>query len=112
MSDIHGKETATERAGKRKTGKEKTEKTAILFQGGASRGAFQVGAMKYLEEIGVRPDIIIGSSIGVINACLYASGGIQRMEKFWNAFRTSFLFPGVSLRENLFIGNSLLSMKW
>jgi predicted acylesterase/phospholipase RssA len=96
----------------RRVSESKKEKTAILFQGGASRGAFQVGAMKYLEEVGVRPEIIIGSSIGVINACLYATGGIQRMEKFWNAFRTSFLFPGVSLRENLFIGNSLLSMRW
>ncbi len=88
------------------------EKTAIIFQGGASRGAHQVGAMKYLEEIGVKPDILIGSSIGVINACLYATGGLERMIEFWTSFRTHPFVPGVSLRENIFIGNSLLSMNW
>jgi predicted acylesterase/phospholipase RssA len=68
--------------------------------------------MKYLEEIGIRPDMIIGSSIGVINACLYATGGVAQMEKFWHSFRTSFLFPGLSASENIVTGNSLLSMKW
>ncbi|RJP22244.1 MAG: hypothetical protein C4520_08585 [Candidatus Abyssobacteria bacterium SURF_5] len=91
---------------------EKREKIAIIFQGGASRGAFQAGAMKYLEEKGIHPDMIIGSSIGVVNACLYATGGIERMEEFWTGFRTNFLLPGISLSENIFMGNSLLSMKW
>ncbi len=85
-------------------------KTAILFQGGASRGAHQAGAMKYLEEIGVKPDVIIGSSIGVINACLYATGGVEKMEEFWTTFRSKPVISGLSVRENIFLGNSLLSM--
>jgi predicted acylesterase/phospholipase RssA len=34
------------------------------------------------------------------------------MVEFWTTFRTNMLFPGLSLRDNLFAGNSLLSMKW
>lgn len=91
------------RAGKRKT--------ALIFQGGASRGAHQAGAMKYLDEIGIRPDVIIGSSIGVINACLYATGGVQRMLEFWRSFKANPLLSGISLHENILLGNSLLSMR-
>jgi len=96
---------------KRGASREK-EKTAIIFQGGASRGAHQVGAMKYLEEAGVKPDILIGSSIGVINACLYATGGLETMTEFWTSFHTHPLVPGLNLRDNIFMGNSLLSMNW
>ncbi|RJP70762.1 MAG: hypothetical protein C4532_08750 [Candidatus Abyssobacteria bacterium SURF_17] len=88
----------------------KKEKTVLILQGGASRGAHQVGAMKYLEEQGIKPDAIIGSSIGVINACLYATGGIDQMVDFWTSFRAHPLLPGISARENIFLGNSLLSM--
>ncbi len=98
-------------ARKARAGREKKQKTAIIFQGGASRGAHQVGAMRYLEEMGIKPDIMIGSSIGVINSCLYATGGIERMETFWTSFKTHPFLPGVSLRENIFLGNSFLSMK-
>ncbi len=95
----------------RRRARPKKQKTAIIFQGGASRGALQVGAMKYLDEMGVVPDIIIGSSIGVINACLYATGGIGRMEEFWTSFRSRPIVSGVSAHENIFLGNSLLSMR-
>ncbi len=100
------------RAQKKKSSRKNSEKTAVIFQGGASRGAFQTGAMQYLDELGVEPDLMIGSSIGVINACLYATGGVEQMVEFWSNFRTNLLLPGVSLRENLLAGNSLLSMNW
>jgi len=96
--------------GKGKTRKAK-RKTAFIFQGGASRGAHQAGAMKYLDEIGIKPDIIIGSSIGVINGCLYATGGVEGMLEFWGSFKASPLLSGMSLHENIFFGNSLLSMR-
>jgi predicted acylesterase/phospholipase RssA len=85
-------------------------KRVFILGGGAALGAYQIGAMRYLEERGVRPDAIIGSSIGVINACLYASGGIERMERAWADART---FPGVvrpSLRHNAIFGASLFDV--
>jgi len=58
-------------------------KRVFILGGGASLGAHQVGAIKRLEEEGITPDAIVGSSIGVINACLYASGGVENMERAW-----------------------------
>lgn len=40
----------------------------FILGGGASLGAHQVGALRYLEEQGIRPDAIVGSSIGVVGS--------------------------------------------
>jgi hypothetical protein len=85
-------------------------KRVFILGGGASLGAHQVGVIKYLEEQGIRPDAIVGSSIGVINACLYASGGPELMERAWSAFRTGVKVFRPSLRHNPVAGLSLFSM--
>jgi len=85
-------------------------KRVFILGGGAALGAYQIGALRYLEEQGVRPDAIIGSSIGVINASLYACGGIELMEKAWAKART---LPGIvkpSLRHNAIFGLSLFDV--
>ena len=61
-------------------------KRVFILGGGASLGAHQVGAIKRLAEEGITPDAIVGSSIGVINACLLASGGVENMEEAWLNF--------------------------
>jgi NTE family protein len=50
-------------------------KIAFILAGGASRGAYQAGCLKRLEEEGIEPDLVIGSSIGVCNSLVYTSGG-------------------------------------
>src|SRR2546427_6071264 len=54
----------------------KRQKRVFILGGGAALGAHHVGALKLLEERGIVPDAIIGSSIGCINACCYGSGGV------------------------------------
>lgn len=85
-------------------------KRVFILGGGASLGAHQVGAMRYLEEQGITPDAIVGSSIGVINACLWASGGVDGMEEGWRHFRTGTKVFRPSLRHNPIAGLSLFSM--
>ena len=60
------------------------QKRVFILGGGAALGAHHVGALKYLEEQGIRPNVIVGSSIGVINACCYATGGVPLLEKAWS----------------------------
>ena len=55
----------------RETGK---LKYAYLFGGGAIRGTAHVGVLKALEELGVEPTTVAGSSVGSIIASLYAVG--------------------------------------
>ena len=47
---------------------------ALVLSGGAARGFAHVGVLKVLEQEGIRPDLIVGSSAGSIVGALYASG--------------------------------------
>jgi len=88
-----------------------TRRRVFILGGGAALGAHHVGAMRYLEEQGIAPDAIIGSSIGVINACLYATGGVALMEKGWSEFSSMRHIVDLSLRHNLITTFSLFSQE-
>ena len=49
-------------------------KYACLFGGGAIRGVSYIGAVKAMEELGIRPNTLAGSSVGSIIAALLAVG--------------------------------------
>ncbi|MDD2829467.1 MAG: patatin-like phospholipase family protein [Sulfuricurvum sp.] len=49
-------------------------KIAIAFGGGAAKGFAHIGVIKVLEQNGIRPDIITGTSAGAVIGSLYASG--------------------------------------
>lgn len=49
-------------------------KIGCALGGGGARGLAHIGVLKVLEENGIRPDIIAGTSIGSIIGALYASG--------------------------------------
>jgi NTE family protein len=53
-------------------GKEK--KWGLALGGGFLRGAAHIGVLKVLEEEGLRPDLVAGTSAGSIVAALYCSG--------------------------------------
>ena len=53
---------------------------------------------------------IIGSSIGVINACGYATGGVSQLETAWRNFSSLSRIFSPSLRHNPLVGLSLFSM--
>jgi NTE family protein len=54
----------------------KTNLTFVLGGGGA-RGALQVGALRALLEAGYQPDLLVGTSIGAINAAGLAVWGVD-----------------------------------
>jgi NTE family protein len=48
--------------------------TALVLSGGGAKGLAHIGVLHALDSLGVRPDIIVGSSMGAIIGGLYASG--------------------------------------
>ncbi|HUN22745.1 MAG TPA: patatin-like phospholipase family protein [Anaerolineales bacterium] len=46
----------------------------LVLAGGGGRGAYQAGAYKALYEYGLRPSVIVGTSIGAINGAMIVSG--------------------------------------
>jgi predicted acylesterase/phospholipase RssA len=63
--------------------------TAFVLSGGGSHGAVQVGMLLALEESGVRPDLIVGTSVGSINAAFMASrpypGAAEELATLWRS---------------------------
>ena len=64
-------------------------KRAVVFSGGGGRGAYECGVYKYLEEADLAPDILVGTSIGAVNAAAIASGkSAADLERAWLDTRT------------------------
>src|SRR5690606_5556896 len=58
---------------------------ALVLSGGASFGAYQAGVWKALEEQAWEPDVIIGVSIGSINAFALSHGASEEeMSYIWH----------------------------
>ena len=60
----------------------------LVLQGGGALGSYQAGVYQALQEAGIEPDWIVGTSIGAINASLIAGNAPQdrlpRLREFWN----------------------------
>jgi NTE family protein len=64
-------------------------KRALVLSGGGGRGAYHVGVYKYLEERGLIPDIVVGTSIGAVNGAMLAAGlTAADLEREWRAMTT------------------------
>src|ERR1022692_1102089 len=87
-----------------------TPKRIFILGGGAALGAHQAGALDHLISRGIVPDAIIGSSVGILNALLYASGGNDLALKSWRELNSFKVLLGPSISHNPLIGNSLMSM--
>src|SRR5512147_1095048 len=67
---------------------------AFVLGGGGARGALEVGALRALFEAGFQPDLLVGTSIGSVNAVGLAlwgmnSAGIERLEQAYQNLATS-----------------------
>lgn len=80
----------------------------LVLQGGGALGSYQAGVYQALQEAGIEPDWIIGTSIGAINASLIAGNEprrrLERLHEFWSRVQRvphwSFhgAFPGLEER--------------
>jgi NTE family protein len=52
----------------------------LALGSGSARGWAHIGAIRALEERGVKPDMICGSSIGALVGAAYASGQLDKLE--------------------------------
>ena len=52
----------------------KPPRIGLALGGGAARGFAHIGVIQVLEEAGIRPDLVVGTSAGSLVAALYAAG--------------------------------------
>ncbi len=70
------------------------EDLALVLCGGGGKGAFQIGMWKALEELEYFDKIkaVSGSSIGALNAVLFALGDFEMAKKIWYSIRRDTIF--------------------
>jgi NTE family protein len=71
--------------------------TAFVFSGGGSLGAVQVGMLRALAEQRIRPDLLVGTSAGALNAAFTAAcgaeeGGVAALARIWARLRSRSIF--------------------
>jgi NTE family protein len=71
--------------------------TAFVLSGGGNLGAIQVGMLRALFEAGVKPDLILGCSVGALNGAGVAEEpsliGVARLEELWRDLEGKDLMP-------------------
>jgi len=64
-------------------------RTAFVLGGGGLLGAVEVGMLRALFEAGVRPDVLLGTSVGALNGALVATEPgapvIDRLVELWES---------------------------
>jgi len=71
--------------------------TAFVLSGGGNLGAVQVGMLRSLFAAHVRPDLIVGTSVGAINGAWLAGRGagadLDELATVWHNLQRSDVFP-------------------
>lgn len=80
--------------------------TAFVLSGGASLGACQVGMLEALYELGIHPDMLVGTSVGAINAAFIASRPLtvrttRQLQEVWRGLSRGQIFPTNPLTAGL-----------
>jgi len=91
--------------GRRSAGRASRPHTAFVLSGGASLGAMQAGMLRALYERGIAPDLLVGTSVGALNAAFLASrppivDTTDQLAAVWRDLRREQIFP-LSLRALL-----------
>ena len=88
---------------------------AFVLSGGTSLGAVQVGMLMGVFEAGIVPDLLVGTSVGAINAASVGQGftksRLQHLASIWSELKTSDVFgrPGLRSVLGLLSGRGALS---
>ena len=77
-------------------------KIGIALGGGGAKGLAHIGVIKVLEEHGIMPQIVSGTSIGALIGALYClHGNIAAVEEFALRFENASLFPYAAPRPSI-----------
>ena len=61
---------------------------ALVLAGGGARGSYQVGVWRALIELGWRPQIITGTSVGSLNGAMFALDLYETARDMWLTIRS------------------------
>ena len=62
--------------------KHQRPRVGLALGSGSARGWAHIGVIRALEQAGIRPDIVCGTSIGALVGAAYAAGELDRLEQW------------------------------
>ncbi len=73
----------------------------LALGGGGSRGSYEIGVLKALNEMNIEIGAITGTSIGAINGASYLMGDVSLMEEMWKSLNRDSLikFKGINIPD-------------
>lgn len=85
-------------------------KVGLALGSGSARGWAHIGVIRALEQAGIRPDVVCGTSAGALVGAAYAAGELDRFEQWvlGLGIRDVVAFMDVSLRSGLFKGERMM----
>jgi NTE family protein len=76
---------------------------AFVLGGGGALGAYEVGMLRALLEAGIRPDLVVGTSVGAINGAAVAAEpelpAVERLADLWRGLGRAGVFSGSVLGQ-------------
>lgn len=82
----------------------KKDRLAFVLAGGGSLGSIQVGILQELVDYGVKPDLVVGASVGAINGAFFAGNptadGVAKLVEIWKSITRRRVFP-LAVTESL-----------
>jgi len=81
-------------------------KIGVALGGGAARGWAHIGVLQALEQAGLSPDIVVGTSIGSVAGGCYVAGKLDELEVFAQSLTRRRVF---GLLDFNFAGSGLIS---
>ncbi|HCH3385717.1 TPA: patatin-like phospholipase family protein [Vibrio parahaemolyticus] len=62
-----------------------SNKIGLVLAGGGGKGPYEIGVWKAMDELGLAQDIaaVSGTSVGALNAALFAQGDLAKAEQAW-----------------------------
>ncbi|MCB0812707.1 MAG: patatin-like phospholipase family protein, partial [Flavobacteriales bacterium] len=98
---------------------ESRPKVGLVLSGGGAKGICHIGVLKVLEEEGIRPDLITGTSmgslVGGLYACGYSADDIERivLEIRWDELMTNKIgLDKIAIEEKRYYGRWLAELPW
>ncbi|HEY9277667.1 MAG TPA: patatin-like phospholipase RssA [Methylotenera sp.] len=82
----------------------------LALGGGSARGWSHIGVIRVLEQAGIKPDIVCGTSIGALVGAVYAAGELERFEQWVLGLKISDVvsYMDVSLSSGLLKGERIM----
>jgi NTE family protein len=86
---------------------------ALVLSGGGARGLSQIGVLKALHEARLKPDLIVGTSMGAIIGSLYACGySPDSILSIFHSIDWNNIFTNTAKRNRLFVSQKSESVNF